>query len=58
MKQYLIVLVFFLLAFIGLGVGLFLNGKRLRGGCGHAPDAKHDCTCKAPSHPTDEVSKK
>ena len=46
MKLYLLVLFFFLLAFGGLGIGLVLKGKRLRGGCGHDPDSGQGCRCK------------
>jgi hypothetical protein len=43
---FLLVVFFFLLAFVGLGVGLLLKRKGLRGGCGHICDSEHHCTCK------------
>ncbi len=46
MTLYLLVLSFFLLAFVGLGIGLLIKGKRLRGGCGHGCDSEHSCVCK------------
>lgn len=50
MKTYLLVLFFFLLAFVGLGVGLLLKGRGLRGGCGHDRDAEHSCHCESDGH--------
>lgn len=53
MKVYLVVLIFFLLAFSGLAAGLLLKRKGLRGGCGSAPEAGGKCQCKtnAGEHP-------
>ena len=47
MKLFLLVLVLFLLAFAGLAIGLIIRNKGLRGGCGHAPAADHECRCEA-----------
>lgn len=55
MKLYLLVLFFFLLAFGGLGIGLILKGKRLRGCCGHDPDT---CRCKGAVAETSEDTKR
>lgn len=46
MMMYLLVLLFFLFAFVGLGVGLLVKRKGLRGGCGHNPEARHECRCQ------------
>ncbi|MFO7577849.1 MAG: hypothetical protein R6W66_09005 [Pelovirga sp.] len=43
MKIFAFALLAFLLAFVGLGIGLLTRGRRLRGGCGHDRDA---CSCK------------
>lgn len=55
MKTYLLALVFFLFAFVGLGVGLLLKRRGLRGGCGHDPDA---CRCKDATPETLEDTKR
>lgn len=47
MKLFLLALVLFLLAFAGLGIGLIVRNRGLRGGCGHSANADHDCRCEA-----------
>lgn len=46
MTQLLASLILFLLAFVGLGAGLLLRGRRLRSGCGHTPNQAHECHCE------------
>lgn len=58
MMTYLLVLIIFLFAFVGLGVGLLLKRKGLRGGCGHDPDARHECRCKDATPETLEETKR
>ncbi len=44
---YLITIVVFALAFLGLGLGVMLAGKRLSGSCGGVgPGGEGDCACK------------
>jgi len=45
MKTILLVLFFFLLAFVGLAIGVLFGNKRLRGGCGGL--GKGDCKEKS-----------
>jgi len=47
MMQYLMVLVFFLLAFAGLATGLLLKRRGLRGGCGSSHGSPDDCRCQS-----------
>jgi len=47
MTQFALILLFFLLAFAGLGVGLLLKRRGLRGSCGHAPNQQQDCRCES-----------
>ena len=46
MKLFPLVLVFFLLAFTGLAVGLIIRRRGLRGACGSAKTSS-DCRCES-----------
>jgi len=46
MTQFVLVLLLFLLAFAGLGMGLLLKRRGLRSGCGHTPNETHECRCE------------
>lgn len=44
---YLITIAVFALAFLGLGLGVIVSGKRLSGSCGGVgPGGEGDCACK------------
>jgi hypothetical protein len=47
MKVYLATLVLFLLAFSGLGAGLLLKRRGLKGGCSPPSSSGRDCSCKS-----------
>jgi len=47
MTQFTLILLFFLLAFAGLGAGLLFKRRGLRGSCGHAANQQHDCRCES-----------
>ncbi len=47
MKLFAVALIFFLLAFAGLAIGLIVRRKGLRSGCGHALSKDHDCRCES-----------
>lgn len=47
MKVYLATLVLFLLAFSGLGAGLLLKRRGLKGGCSPSSSSGRDCSCKS-----------
>lgn len=43
MKTILIVLLLFLLAFLGMAVGVIMGRRTLRRGCGSVTETKSDC---------------
>lgn len=47
MKLFLMVLILFLFAFLGLAAGLLLRRRGLRSACGHGKNSQHDCKCEA-----------
>lgn len=47
MKIFAAALIFFLLAFTGLAIGLIVRRRGLRSGCGHSPSAEQDCRCES-----------
>jgi len=47
MTQFALILILFILAFAGLGAGLLMKRRGLRGSCGHAPNEAHDCHCES-----------
>jgi len=47
MKTLLIVFLFFLIAFAGLGAGLLLRRRGLRGGCQPAGNTDAECRCRS-----------
>jgi hypothetical protein len=46
MKEFILVVVFFLLAFAGLAAGLLMKRRGLRGSCGHSPEKSQECRCE------------
>ena len=47
MTQFVLILILFLLAFAGLGAGLLMKRRGLRGSCGHTAKEASECRCES-----------